>query len=541
MSAFGNWGGLAASDDFLTNPSNPTRRMFLQMERREREQNARAGHGDFLSDPNHPTRRLFRQMEQREREQNARAGHGDFLSDPNHATRRLFRQMEQRETEQNARAGHGDFLSDPNHPTRRLFRQMEQSDPHSDFLTNPSNPIRRGLAAMHRRGPHQGVPVAATHLQQTQGHFNLPPACLLTPPAEPESRDCSICLEALQGGQHCCRPPCLHTFHNACLNVWSQHSSKCPLCNLDLKGPPTTLRYRLKEIASLKASELRYLAAHLSIDIRALVERTSLESAVLGSRHVHLLSCREELQSLTVGRLKSLVKGVSAQGAIGLVEKSELVESIMSSNRFEEEHAGSACAPSTAASGGTSTTSNMPLVVGELETALEASMQEADARAAVVNGPLSSAILHSRLVPDSVVLLEVDRTLSTLRNALLAGDELANVRDALESHGHAVELLSGVKVFVRPEQYNSVITAVEDMDLKPRHIVVSQELEHLVVSVIGAVKRTTVKRRRVTTTQPSFCIWRGAKVSVEVKRTFIHLEIPSSLPSGPSSKHAASA
>merc|ERR1711920_1046354 len=179
---------------------------------------------------------------------------------------------------------------------------------------------------------------------------------------------------------------------------------------------------------------------------------------------------------------------------------------IMSSKRVEEEHGGSAaaCACSTAASGGTSTTSSMPKVVGELETALEAIIQETDARAAVVNGPLSSAILHSRLVPDSVVLLEVDRTLSTLRNALLAGDELANVRDAMESNGHAVELPSGVKVFVRPEQYNSVITAVEDMGLQPRHVVVSQELENLVSGVIGAVKRTTIKRRRVTTTRPCF-------------------------------------
>merc|ERR1712048_48157 len=103
------------------------------------------------------------------------------------------------------------------------------------------------------------------------------------------------------------------------------------------------------------------------------------------------------------------------------------------------------------------------MAAGDLETALEASVQEADARAATVNGPLSSAILRSRLVPDAVVLLEVDRTLSTLRDALLAGDELANVRDALMSHGHPVELPSGAKVFVRPEQYQSVVTTIEEM------------------------------------------------------------------------------
>merc|ERR1712032_1207529 len=121
----------------------------------------------------------------------------------------------------------------------------------------------------------------------------------------------------------------------------------------------------------------------------------------------------------------------------------------------------------------------MNMVGRDLEAALEASVQEADARAAIVNGPLSSAILRSRLVPDAVVLLEVDRTLSTLRDALLAGDELANVRDALESHGHPIELPSGAKIFVRPEQYSSVTAAVENMDLKPRHILVSQELDDL--------------------------------------------------------------
>jgi len=470
------------------------------------------------------------------------AARNDFLSNPNHPTRRLFQQMEQREREQNARAGHGDFLSDPNHPTRRLFRQM---DPDGDFLTNPGNPIRRGLAAMHRRGPHHGDPAAdaAPHFQQARGHVNLPPACVLTFRTAPECGDCAICLESLQEGQHCSRPPCLHMFHAACLSVWSQHSSKCPLCNLDLKAPPTTLRYRLKDIASLKASELRYLAAYLSIEVQGAVERSFLESAILTSQHVHLLSRREELQSLGVGKLKSLVKNLSTHNAIGLVEKSELVEAIMASNRFEEEHAESAAAraASAAASGGASIVTGMSMVARDLETALEASVQEADARAAAVNGPLSSAILHSRLVPDVVVLLEVDRTLSTLRDALLTGEALANVRNALESHGHAVELSSGAKIFVRPEQYHSVITVVEDMDLKPRHIVVSQELDNLVSRVISTVKRTTVKRRRITTTRPSFCTWRSVQVNVEIRRTFIHLEIPNSLPSGPSSKHAASA
>merc|ERR1712110_1352571 len=74
-----------------------------------------------------------------------------------------------------------------------------------------------------------------------------------------------------------------------------------------------------------------------------------LEIAILASRHVHLLSNREELRGLGIGRLKSLVKCLCAQDTRGLVEKSELVEAIMDSDRFVENS-------SSAAAGATSTT-----------------------------------------------------------------------------------------------------------------------------------------------------------------------------------------
>eukprot|EP00928_Gymnodinium_smaydae_P042478 TRINITY_DN2859_c0_g1_i5.p1 TRINITY_DN2859_c0_g1~~TRINITY_DN2859_c0_g1_i5.p1 ORF type:complete len:556 (-),score=51.13 TRINITY_DN2859_c0_g1_i5:175-1842(-) len=535
----------AGHGDFLSDSNHPARRLFAQMEQREHEQNARAGHGDFLSDPNHPTRRLFAQIEQREREQNARAGHGDFLSDPNHPTRRLFAQIEQREREQNARAGHGDFLSDPNHPTRRLFQQMQQSDPNDDFLNNPMHSIRRGLAAMHRGAPRGGVPnpQAAPENHHAHAHHQHPPANPLAPTTEQEYGDCTICLEPLQSGESCRRPPCLHKFHDACICLWSQRSSKCPLCNLDWKSSPTTLRYRLQEVASLRASELRYVANYLEVDIQGAIERVDLESAVLASPHVHLVSCRRELLSESIGKLKQLVKLFNARQASCIVEKSELVHAIMSSSRFKQEHVDieSIAAATAPIVGHTTTSTRMKRAAQDLETALEESVRDADARAVAVNGPLSSAILHSRLVPDLIVVLEVDRTFSALRNALLAGDELANVRDDLENHGHQVELPSGAKVFVRPDQYERVISSIEEMEVKPRHIFVSQEFETAVTGVIAKIKRTSVKRRRITTTRPSFCVWRSMQINVEIKRTFIHLDIPSSLLSGPSSRHAASA
>lgn len=282
------------------------------------------------------------------------------------------------------------------------------------------------------------------------------------------------------------------------------------------------------------------MATYLGIIVERAVERTSLESAILSSEHVHLLASQEDLLSTSVGKLKCLVKNFCARNTLGLLEKSDLVQAIMSCSRFEEEHSESVAASTSTAAPSDGTSTMIGKIAEDLENALAASMQEADARAIAVNGPLSSAILRSRLVPDIIVVLEVDRTLRALSDTLLTCDRLADVRDALLRNGHKVELPSGAKIFVRPEQYESVIATIEDMDLKPRHIVVSQHLDNLVSGIISKIKRTTIKRRRITTTRPSLGSWKSVQVNVEVRRTFIHLTIPSSLPSGPSSKHAAS-
>lgn len=175
-----------------------------------------------------------------------------------------------------------------------------------------------------------------------------------------------------------------------------------------------------------------------------------------------------------------------------------------------------------------------------LRGALEASLAEVDAKAAAVNGPLSAAILRRRLVPDHFVLLEVDRTRGDLRSALLEGEALKEVRGALERSGHAVELPDcGAKVFVRPDQYAAVLTALADKKLQPRHIAVSAELEGVVTSIIDGAKHTSVKRRCVAETEPT--ISEEPSVRVRVKRTFIHLELPSSLCSAPSSSGGCAA
>merc|ERR1712136_625918 len=105
----------------------------------------------------------------------------------------------------------------------------------------------------------------------------------------------------------------------------------------------------------------------------------------------------------------------------------------------------------------------------------------------------------------------------------MGGPELAEIRCALGRHGHSVETPCGAKIFVRPEQYKGVLDTIQTMGLKPRHIIASLEFENLVTGVIDGVKRTSVKRRRIAKTQPVYS--EEPAVAVDVKRTFIHLDI----------------
>lgn len=169
-----------------------------------------------------------------------------------------------------------------------------------------------------------------------------------------------------------------------------------------------------------------------------------------------------------------------------------------------------------------------------MDAALETSLAQARPVDASAN-----IFRSQRLAPEHVVLLEVNRTRHDLRKALLEGQEVADIRRDMENGGHAVEFPdSGAKVFVHPDQYARVLSALEEwslrsgVELHPRHIVVSSEYERQVVEAISSAKRTSVKCRRVGTLTHLYT--EDSNVHVEVKRTFIHLEIPTSLPSSSS-------
>jgi len=149
---------------------------------------------------------------------------------------------------------------------------------------------------------------------------------------------------------------------------------------------------------------------------------------------------------------------------------------------------------------------------------------------------------RDRLAPEYVAVLEVTRTPGTLRSALLEGPELVQQRMALSSLGLPLELPSGAKLFLRPDQYHLVLQAITALkwSLKPRHILVALEFEVSVTKVIESVgEQVKVKNRLMVETAPLFD-QEGHQVRATIASTFIHVQIPSSLYSAPASQVAAS-
>lgn len=180
------------------------------------------------------------------------------------------------------------------------------------------------------------------------------------PPPEMELREgacegqCAVCLEKLEVGSSCCRPPCLHAFHGTCLREWLTRSPTCPVCKLFLAQepqeqpsfpgvhhPPRTprqLRYRFADIAGFSAKELRYVASFLGISVERAMERPDLELQVLVHPRVRILCCEKELLSFSVARLRALMRSSQADDHHSqALEKSDLVCALFASGRFLKE------------------------------------------------------------------------------------------------------------------------------------------------------------------------------------------------------------
>lgn len=223
---------------------------------------------------------------------------------------------------------HANFMSDPNHPIRRQLADMMRN-----FGANiPGAP---GVAGVPNGPGHHTF-----HFHFTvPGRFQAPGPPPVVPPTrrlpEDAEGECVVCLEALQANQPLIRPACLHQFHEPCLKEWLKRSPTCPTCKLQLATPNRKLLYTLKDVEGLAASELKYLAAYLGLEVERGCERAALELAVLSSPHVKLSSSRQELTALPVKQLQSLLQCAGVKTA-GLSEKKDLVDALLGSNRCSQ-------------------------------------------------------------------------------------------------------------------------------------------------------------------------------------------------------------
>ena len=105
---------------------------------------------------------------------------------------------------------------------------------------------------------------------------------------------------------------------------------------------------------------------------------------------------------------------------------------------------------------------------------------------------------------EDALVFEYSRSPAAFREALLTSELLRDCREALAAHGFSPELASGAKIFVSPEQYEAVVRACEDLDLRPRHVVVSHEL----FESVGEVVRGLPSSKKVRETGVSTVVFR---------------------------------
>eukprot|EP00929_Paragymnodinium_shiwhaense_P027727 TRINITY_DN16208_c0_g1_i2.p1 TRINITY_DN16208_c0_g1~~TRINITY_DN16208_c0_g1_i2.p1 ORF type:complete len:620 (+),score=76.69 TRINITY_DN16208_c0_g1_i2:89-1948(+) len=168
--------------------------------------------------------------------------------------------------------------------------------------------------------------------------------------------------------------------------------------------------------------------------------------------------------------------------------------------------------------------------------------------AAISDATLMDAILRSS-VPDEplpVVILEYSKHNEWFRDVFAESPQLENIRQALQICGFRIELESGAKCVMRPEHVKAVLQDVCERGevLDRRHVVVSADLEDIVKDVIEEARQSVSRKERgsfklkgrtevdVSTSSGSCTSSFASSLDagfVLVKRTFIHVQLPSSV------------
>jgi hypothetical protein len=174
----------------------------------------------------------------------------------------------------------------------------------------------------------------------------------------------------------------------------------------------------------------------------------------------------------------------------------------------------------------------------DLEVGIAASLYEAE-QAAIRGHVISYAQISASTEP--LVLLTVERDPREFHKKLETCLELKCYRDNLESAGKNFVTQSGGYIFVRPEQYETALEVISlyGVTMSPHHILVAQEYEKIVLTVIGKLRSNLKVRILTSKTVPvAMASWlTSSGIELHVSRTFLQCKITSSIRSTPISSN----
>jgi len=179
----------------------------------------------------------------------------------------------------------------------------------------------------------------------------------------------------------------------------------------------------------------------------------------------------------------------------------------------------------------------------------QAQLQEALLRSKV---QLQEAGVAMQVSSVTVVVLQYSQSKSWFPDALMHSPDLQKERQGLVEAGLSSALPSGAKIFVAPEVFTTIVQYFEDegWELKTSHVIVAKGLEEKVRDVVETARAAVTKRERGSckikdrtelsvpidhddVSQASATLSEDVPVYV-VKRTFVHIPIPSSISSASS-------
>lgn len=170
------------------------------------------------------------------------------------------------------------------------------------------------------------------------------------------NRECCICLEENKLGEKVARLPCGHLFHRPCISDWLIKHNTCPICRYELETDDPEFergrkirmsnrkqRFRPYELKRMGIRELKALASSLGLsNIQSVVEKGELVHSILNSGKIDVVASAEpveyklsELRSMGVGKLKkAMTEGGVFFDPVDVLEKEDMVQIFLNSGRL---------------------------------------------------------------------------------------------------------------------------------------------------------------------------------------------------------------